>query len=208
MLYTKGMFNLAGTNIPWPNPQYSLDTIYYFFTGQHLQVVNGWGSVFYWFQELQLIGILLSAVLLVMFIYLHLKLEALHHRVHEHRHEEEHAVASVMHARATSNPNREHWERIMNLMGSGNPNDWRSAIMDADVMLDALLTERGFVGMDVGEKLQSASRGQFGSLEAAWDAHRTRNRIAHGGPDFTLSDREARQAIDGYRRVFEEFNYI
>jgi hypothetical protein len=141
------------------------------------------------------------------FIYLHLKLEALHHAAHERRHEEEHAVASIMHGQAGS-PNRARWERITELMGSLNPNDWKSAIMDADVMLGALLDERGFIGDDIGQKLQSAARGQFATIEAAWEAHRTRNRIAHGGPDFTLSDREAKQAHDNFKRVFEEFNYI
>ena len=196
------------TSIPWPNPQYSLDTIYYFFTGQHLSVTDGWTGIFYVIQEVQIVGVLLSALFLIIFIYFSLKFERLRNAAHQRRHEEEETIASVTYARATSNPNRARWERITGLMGSGNPNDWRSAIMDADVMLDVLLTERGFIGADVGEKLQSASRGPFATIEAAWDAHRTRNRIAHGGPDFTLSDREARLAIDGFRRVFEEFDFI
>lgn len=199
---------MFGTNIPWPNPQYSLDTIYYFFTGQHLDITQGWTGVFYFIQEMQLVGLLLSVVLLIMFIYFHVKLERLHHAAHHRRHEETQAVASVARARETANPNRARWERIAAFMGSPNPNDWKSAIMDADVMLDQLLTERGFIGADVGEKLRSASAGQFASIEAAWDAHRARNRIAHGGPEYVLTDREARIAIDSFRRVFEEFGYI
>lgn len=194
--------------IPWPNPQNSLDVIYYFFTGRHLELSGTASGIFFFIQELQLVGLLLSVVLLVAFIYLHLKIERLHHAARSRRQEEEVAVASVARAQSSANPNRARWSSIMALMSSGNPNDWRSAIMDADVMLDMLLTERGFIGADVGEKLQSASRGQFASIEAAWDAHRTRNRIAHGGPDYILTDREARIAIDGFRRVFEEFGYI
>lgn len=199
---------MFGTAIPWPNPQYSLDTIYWLFTGRRLEVTNGWYSIFYFFQELQLILVLLSAVLLVIFIYLHLKLERMHDAAHQRRHEAERAIAGAAQARAGSNPNRTQWEQISELMSSSNPNDWKSAIMNADVMLDTLLTENGFMGADVGEKLRSAAGSPYTSVEAAWEAHRIRNRVAHGGPDYSLGERDAKVAMASYRRVFEEFGYI
>ena len=199
---------MFGSSIPWPNPQNSLDTIYWFFTGHHLVVGTGPEGIFSVIQELALVGVILSAIFLVAFIYLHLSLERLGSAAQERRHEQEHAIAAYMRAARADNPHRVRWQHIIDSVGSSNPNDWRSAIMDADVMLDAMLTERGFVGADVGEKLQSASRGQFASIEAVWEAHRTRNKIAHGGTAYTLTDREARIAIDGYGRAFEEFNYL
>ncbi|MGH7141230.1 MAG: hypothetical protein ACREGH_01165 [Minisyncoccia bacterium] len=199
---------MFGTSIPWPNPQNSLEILYNFFTGQTLEPGTGWHSILFLVQESALIGELLCIPFLLIFLYYHMQTEALHHHLAEARHEKAEGIAHVAEAHAKENPNRARWERIVAHMSSGNVNDWRSAIIDADVMLDALLTERGFVGQDIGEKFQSASRGPFASIEAAWDAHRTRNRIAHAGADFTLSDREARAAIDGYRRVFEEFGYI
>jgi hypothetical protein len=199
---------MFGTNIPWPNPHNSLDTIYWIFTGRHLEITNGWASIFYLFQELQLSLVIASALLLVIFIYLHIKLERLHDAAHERRHEAEYAIASATHARSATNPNRARWEQIMQAMTSPNPNDWKSAIMNADVMLDTMLTENGFVGADVGEKLRSAATSPHTSIEAAWEAHRIRNRIAHGGPDYDLSERDAKLAVDNFRRVFEEFGYI
>ncbi len=196
------------TSIPCPNPQNSLDILYYFFTGKHLEPGASIGGVFFFIQELELIGLLFSIVFLIVFIYMRLKHERLIHAAGERRREEEEAVAGMMKSTAAANPRSARWARIMDLMGSNNPNDWRLAILDADVMLDDLLNERGFVGRDMGEKLQSGARGQFVSIDSAREAHGTRNRIAHGGVDYALTDREARLAIDGYRRVFEEFSYI
>ncbi len=196
------------TTIPWPNPQNSLDILYYIFTGQHLAPGASWAGLLSTVQEIAFLGVLACVVFLLVFIYFHIRLEALHRAAQQRRHEEEQAIAHAMHSAAAGNPNRTRWQHNLNLMASPNPNDWRSAIMDADVMLDMVLTDRGYLGADVGEKLQSASRGPFASIDAAWESHRTRNRIAHGGSEALLSDREARTAIDGYRRVFEEFGWI
>ncbi len=90
-------------------------------------------------------------------------------------------------------------------IASDNPNDWRIAIVEADIILEELLEQRGFAGNTTGDRLRNANPAMFKTLQDAWDAHRVRNKIAHEGAGFDLSQRVAQQAILQYERVFEEF---
>ena len=87
---------------------------------------------------------------------------------------------------------------------SDNPNDWRLAIIEADIILDTLLKERGYAGNALGERLKSISSSQLSSLNDAWEAHKVRNRIAHDGSDFILTKRLAQETIARYQIVFNE----
>ncbi len=99
------------------------------------------------------------------------------------------------------------WERVLTHVNANNPNDWRIAIIEADVMLDELVMRIGYPGSTLGERLKQAVRGDFNTIDAAWEAHRIRNEIAHTGSDFVLTQREAKRVIALYESVFEEFKY-
>lgn len=100
------------------------------------------------------------------------------------------------------------WNEVEAHVASNNPNDWKLAIIEADVMLDKMLQEHGFAGTTVADRLRSAAGRSFGTIEDAWQAHRVRNQIAHGGTDFVLTQRMAQATITQYRRVFEEFGVV
>lgn len=88
---------------------------------------------------------------------------------------------------------------------SENPNDWKLAIIESDIILDGLLKQRGYGGNSLGERLKSISSNQLASINDAWEAHKIRNRIAHDGADFVLTKRIAHETIARYQRVFAEF---
>lgn len=100
------------------------------------------------------------------------------------------------------------WERVKTHVESENENDWRQAIMEADIILGELLTKMGYKGEGIGEQLKRVEKSDFDSLDEAWEAHKVRNRIAHDGSDYALSKLEAKRVIDLYRKVFDEFFYI
>lgn len=102
----------------------------------------------------------------------------------------------------------ERWERVQTHITSENPNDWRQAIMEADIMLEDVLTTLGYQGEGIGEKLKRVEKGDMHTLQDAWDAHLVRNKIAHEGSDFPLTQYEAQHVIAKYKNVFEEFYYI
>ena len=89
---------------------------------------------------------------------------------------------------------------------SENPNDWKLAIIEADIILDDLLKKRRYAGNSLGERLKSISPRQLNTLNDAWEAHKIRNRIAHDGADFVLTKRVAHETITQYKRVFNEFD--
>ncbi len=101
------------------------------------------------------------------------------------------------------------WLHIQSLVGSSNINDWRQAIIEADIMLGEVLTSRGYQGESIGEQLKHvASSGGLGTLNDAWEAHKVRNEIAHQGMVFDFSEVLARRTIDRYGNVFRECNVI
>ncbi|HTK33368.1 MAG TPA: hypothetical protein VL335_02380 [Candidatus Paceibacterota bacterium] len=100
------------------------------------------------------------------------------------------------------------WERVQTHISSDNESDWRQAIMEADIMLEDVLTTLGYQGEGIGEKLKRVVKGDMENLQAAWDAHLVRNKIAHDGTAFQLTKYEAQRVINLYKKVFEEFYYI
>lgn len=99
------------------------------------------------------------------------------------------------------------WQRIQELMNSQNPNDWKTAILEADTMLLDVLTGLGYQGDGVGEKLKRIQPGEMKSIDDAWEAHKMRNQIAHTA-GFQLDHHVALKTIHHFRKVFEEFFYI
>ncbi len=93
---------------------------------------------------------------------------------------------------------------VLTHIASPNPNDWKLAIIEADVILDEALKQIGYAGGSLGERLKSISTTQLSTLNEAWEAHKVRNRIAHEGADFVLTKRIAEETINRYRRVFNE----
>lgn len=100
------------------------------------------------------------------------------------------------------------WEKIVEFSSSTNSSDWRLAIIEADVMLEETLHAAGYVGDSVGDMLKSVERGDFATIEDAWEAHKTRNRVAHSGGSYELNQRETKRIIALFENVFREFEVI
>jgi hypothetical protein len=103
---------------------------------------------------------------------------------------------------------KERWKEVRKHIGSDNPNEWRLAIIEADVMLDELVSRMPFEGTTLGERLKNAHRNTFSTLDLAWEAHRVRNNIAHSGSAYSLSKRDAEKTIAQYEAVFREFGVL
>ena len=100
------------------------------------------------------------------------------------------------------------WNQVLIHVESQNQNDWRQAVLEADIILGELLTFLGYRGEGIGEQLKRAVKADFLSLDEAWDAHKVRNELAHAGSDYPFSQHDARRVVSLYRKVFEEFFYI
>lgn len=94
---------------------------------------------------------------------------------------------------------------IQGYMSSNSEALWRIGIMEADNMLAEVLRTKGYQGETVADMLKNAN---FRTVQMAWDAHGIRNRIAHEGSDFQLTEREAKRAFLLYESVFRELKAI
>lgn len=106
------------------------------------------------------------------------------------------------------NPTNQRWAQIMKHIESFNENDWKLAILEADIILGEMLTKMGHTQENIGEKLKSIEKSDFNTIDKAWEAHKFRNDIAHGGSSFVITHREAKRVIDLFKDVFKEFEYL
>ena len=97
------------------------------------------------------------------------------------------------------------WSVVSSYMEDEIEAMWRLGIIEADNLLYQVLDEKGYKGDTLGEMLKDAN---FRSLHQAWDAHKVRNRIAHDGSSYTLTDREARRVYHLYEEVLRELKAI
>ena len=147
------------------------------------------------------IGYILAVLALVVIIYATVRLFELRKR------EEEYYGTLILAPEETGGANPR-WLHIEELANSVNSSDWRSAIIESDIMLDDMLTRQGYDGESIGEKLKAVEPSDFNTLDDAWEAHKVRNQIAHEGSAFDLSEMLARRTIARYESVFREFKML
>lgn len=157
-------------------------------------------SVFFW---IQIVALSVSVVLLALVVYATIRLTLIRKKEVEEAEE----LYSAYARNQTSHAQNHEWERIKERIDSDNPDEWRLAILDADVLLERIVDRMQYQGDTLSEKLRQIERSDFNTIDEAWEAHKVRNRIAHEGEDFTLTPREAKRVISLYEQVFQEFHY-
>ncbi len=187
------------------NFEYIFSNLYQAITGVHVDFSQVPGQVVFWAQTVTIVGMVISVVLLVLIVWVRIRTIVVEEEGFARLDAEERATHGTEEISETKNMR---WEAITMMAISPNASDWRAAIIDADTMMQAMLTEHGYIGATLGEQLKNANPLQFTTLDVAWEAHKMRNAIAHMGEAFPLTERDVRATIDFYRRVFEEFQYI
>ena len=100
------------------------------------------------------------------------------------------------------------WVEVQKHISSMNPSDWRMAILEADILLYEMLDQIGYDGDTIAEKLKAIEPSDFNTLDLAWRAHKVRNAISHEGSSYEMSYQQAKNTIELYQKVFEEFYFI
>lgn len=193
------------------DPAYLFNNGYAFFHDLFSFIVGAWGDIltFYYFAVF-----FLATFFLFIIFYCIIRLFEIRKKEHEHVHHEIHEYAHYMAEKekkaqagesGSSNPR---WMETLTYLFSNNEGDWKLAIIEADSMLDSLMEQLGFKGESLGEKLKSADQGNFRNLTTAWEVHTIRNRIAHEGSAYVISQHEAKRIIALYEKIFREYGYI
>lgn len=163
------------------------------------QVLERWWAIY------SIIALIAALVLFIGYVYAKMRyaqiseMEQLALRDAEKAWETKYAKPKTRNAR---------WDIIQSRVSEQSPESWRVAIIEADIMLDEVRTNAGYVGQSLGEKLKSANPMSFTTIQDAWEAHKVRNEVAHAGSDFVLTPKSARETIMRFERVFREFGVI
>ncbi|HAS80425.1 MAG: hypothetical protein UR25_C0005G0077 [Candidatus Nomurabacteria bacterium GW2011_GWE1_32_28] len=164
-------------------------------------------------EYLYIILSLLAIFFLAVIIYVTIRMFEIRKKEHEYLH---HEIAEYAHNQALREKESQsnevfknpRWKKVLDYLVSINENDWKLAIIEADLMLFDLLVKLEFNGESLGDKLKEANLNSFPSLNIAWEVHNIRNKIAHEGSSFEISSHEAKRVIALYEQIFREFGYI
>ncbi len=100
------------------------------------------------------------------------------------------------------------WDEIQKKIDSENPADWKTAIIEADSLIDEIIKNIGYKGADLGERLKNIEPSDFINLQNVWEANRIKNKIVRQGEAFQLTKEEAKETLGKYKKALKEFKYI
>ncbi len=80
------------------------------------------------------------------------------------------------------------------------------AVIDADKLLDEALKRRRFSGKTMGERMVAAQRSMTDN-DAAWFAHKLRNRLVHEA-NIKLKKKEAVRALEGFKKALKDLGAL
>jgi hypothetical protein len=101
------------------------------------------------------------------------------------------------------------WSEIEATFGLGGPSHFKSAILEADKLVDYVLKKEGVKGETMGERMKNA-RSKFEGYtdyDNLWFAHKVRNNIAHES-EHDLGSAEAKKAMEYYEQALKSLGAL
>jgi len=99
------------------------------------------------------------------------------------------------------------WNKVREKLASENESDWKTAIIEADGIIDDLVKRMGYKGDNLGERLEDINPGQVSNIEKLREAHKIKNSITKE-PGFQLTRESAREAMENYEEFLKEFEVL
>ena len=191
------------------NPEYlfnqSFSSIHNFFAYINSDQITSFGKTILFFLAIFFLTIICYTIVRLFEIRAK-EHKHLHHEIVEYAHNKA-EYEKRLHEKAGGSKN-EHWGKVLGYLFSQHSSDWKLAIIEADSMLDGLMDQLGYRGESLGDKLKMANQDNFSNLTIAWEVHTIRNKIAHEGLAFELSQHEAKRVIALYEQIFHPYGYI
>ncbi len=102
---------------------------------------------------------------------------------------------------------RAQWISIMDSLAQKPPQSYALAVIEADKFTDSILVKLGRPGEHMADRLESLEASQLETIDEVWRAHRLRNELVHT-PEFEISERDARSALQAYERFLTELGVL
>ncbi len=100
----------------------------------------------------------------------------------------------------SKNNMRKKWKKITDRLISDNSSQYKVAILEADMLVNKILSDMHIPGSNMIEKLEFLQPEQVPNREELKQAHLIRNKIIHE-KDFTVEKEKAREILE----IFERF---
>jgi len=91
------------------------------------------------------------------------------------------------------------WERITKRLELGSEDEYKTAVLEAEEMLDDVLKKLGYPGENLKERLEKVTPTTVSNIDQLYQALQTRNDIVYN-PDFRLSSDQAKKTL----AIFEQ----
>lgn len=95
------------------------------------------------------------------------------------------------------------WEKILERIETGNPSQYKAAVLEAEALAEEILTGIGWKGENMDNRLASVTDAQLESRPGLLAAHQVRNAVIQDR-EYQLSREEALSTLDLYKRFFDE----
>lgn len=99
------------------------------------------------------------------------------------------------------------WLVIAKRLETPNAADWKLGIIEAENLIEEILTRMGFAGETFGDRLKKLDKSQLPSLDDLIQAHQVRQNIIHD-PDYHLDFEQTARAISIYERALRELDAL
>ena len=101
------------------------------------------------------------------------------------------------------------WAEIEQLIKLGRPSNFKTAILEADKLLDHVLKLYGYRGQTMADRMKSIPRDRFDRdlFDDMWKAHILRNNMVHN-MNYEVQHFEANDAIRKFGKVLRELGAL
>lgn len=99
------------------------------------------------------------------------------------------------------------WRKIKKRLESGNASQYKAAILEADIMTDKVLSDMGYKGKNLTERLEKIKPEQLPNYEELKEAHQIRNQIVHEA-DFSVDKKKAEEILKVYEDLLNSFELL
>ncbi len=99
------------------------------------------------------------------------------------------------------------WKDVVENAKSDKEAERKMAVIEADDMIDSVLSKIGYSGETLPDKLAGLNKEIIPNIEGVKDAHRKRRDIAYD-PNKSISREEAEQIVSVYEEVFKDLRIL
>ena len=95
------------------------------------------------------------------------------------------------------------WAKIQKRLETGKDDEYKLALIEADSLLDDILTRMGYAGDSMGDRLKQIDSTILPNIDQVWEAHKIRNNIVHD-PDYKVTSELVKRAMEIYKKAFQD----